>query len=113
MRTLSRAAKVLFVSGLLLLGGLTFGAPKASAGTLVNPDASTIQNQVKHDLATLPWYGVFDYLEFQVNGNEVILSGQVISEHEQTKYDAENAGQANPWRDEGRQQHRSSAALDD
>ncbi len=90
MKALSRAAKALIVSSLLLLGGLTLGAPKASAGTLVNPDASTIQNQVKRDLATLPWYGVFDYLEFQVNGNEVTLSGQVISEHEQTKYDAEN-----------------------
>ncbi len=36
----------------------------------------------------LPWYGVFDHLEYQVNGTEVILSGQVISEHANTKDDA-------------------------
>jgi len=39
----------------------------------------------------LPWYGVFDNLEYQVNGSEVILSGQVVSEHSNTKNDAENA----------------------
>jgi hyperosmotically inducible protein len=38
---------------------------------------------------TLPWYGVFDNLEYQVNGTEVILSGQVVSEHATTMHDAE------------------------
>jgi hyperosmotically inducible protein len=42
-------------------------------------------------LVTLPWYGVFDNLQYQVNGSEVILTGQVVSEHSQTKYDAEKA----------------------
>jgi hyperosmotically inducible protein len=38
----------------------------------------------------LPWYGVFDNLKYQVNGTEVVLTGQVVSEHDRTKYDAEN-----------------------
>jgi hyperosmotically inducible periplasmic protein len=43
---------------------------------------------VRRELVTLPWYGVFDNLEYQVNGTEVILSGQVVSEHAVTKDDA-------------------------
>lgn len=93
MRMLSRGAQVMFVSGLLLLAGLTFGTSKANA---VTPDTSTIQNQVKHNLSTLPWYGMFDYLQYQVNGNEVILSGEVTAVHEQTKYDAQKAVQGIP-----------------
>jgi len=64
------------------------GAPVANAGTTTTPNISAIPNQVRHDLAMLPWYGVFDHLDYQVNGTEVILSGQVISEHAVTKDDA-------------------------
>jgi hyperosmotically inducible periplasmic protein len=38
---------------------------------------SPVEQDVRHELVMLPWFGVFDNLEFQVNGNEVILSGQV------------------------------------
>jgi len=68
--------------------GLTMGVCGASAGTVTNPNVSTIANQVQHNLAMLPWYGVFDHLAYQVNGTQVILSGQVISEHATTKDDA-------------------------
>jgi len=67
---------------------LTIGVSGALASTGVNPDASAITNQVQHQLAMLPWYGVFDHLSFQVNGTEVTLSGQVISEHATTRDDA-------------------------
>jgi hyperosmotically inducible periplasmic protein len=59
------------------------------AGTAVDTNGAGIEKQVQHKLAMLPWYGVFDHLQFQVNGTEVILSGQVVSEHDRTKYDAE------------------------
>ena len=39
----------------------------------------------------LPWYGVFDNLQYQVNGSEVILSGQVTPDHAVTKGDAAKA----------------------
>jgi len=67
---------------------LTLGVSGATAGTSTNPNVSAIANQVQHNLAMLPWYGVFDHLEYQVNGTQVILSGQVISEHATTKDDA-------------------------
>lgn len=68
----------------------TLGASGANAGTATNTKVMTLSDQVHHELAALPWYGVFDHLEYQVNGTEVILSGQVISEHGTTKKDAEN-----------------------
>ena len=67
---------------------LSIGVSGVLANTVVNPDASAIPNQVQHQLAMLPWYGVFDHLSFQVNGTEVTLGGQVISEHATTKDDA-------------------------
>src|SRR5579862_4288475 len=90
MTVVSRALRMFVFSGALLLGGIAYGAPASTAGTAVDPDVAAITSQVKHKLAMLPWYGVFDNLKFQVNGSEVILSGQVTSEHDQTKYDAEN-----------------------
>jgi hyperosmotically inducible periplasmic protein len=40
---------------------------------------SKLENQVRHELVTLPYFGVFDNLEFQVSedGKHVTLSGQV------------------------------------
>jgi hyperosmotically inducible protein len=52
------------------------------------PKLSGIEKDVRHELVMLPYYGVFDNLEFQVNGSEVILSGQVT--RPTLKSDAEN-----------------------
>jgi hyperosmotically inducible protein len=38
---------------------------------------TTMEQAVRHELVMMPWFSVFDNLEFQVNGNQVILSGQV------------------------------------
>jgi len=70
------------------LMGFTLGVSGASAGATTNPKVLTLSDRVHHELAMLPWYGVFDNLDYQVNGTEVILSGQVISEHATTKGDA-------------------------
>lgn len=64
------------------------GASVASAGVTTKPKVLTLSDQVRHELLTLPWYGVFDNLSYEVNGTEVILSGQVISEHATTREDA-------------------------
>lgn len=80
--------RLLFAVVLVGSMGLAWGAFGVSAGTVTNPNVSAIANQVQHNLAMLPWYGVFDHLEYQVNGTQVILSGQVISEHATTMDDA-------------------------
>jgi hyperosmotically inducible protein len=79
-----------FVAALFLAAGIVTGATGAQAANRAARAISSIDNQVQHQLAMLPWYGVFDNLKYQVNGGEVILTGQVISEHAQTKFEAEN-----------------------
>ena len=90
MNTRLLIAKGLFALGLVALFGLSTGIPAARAA-VGSVDKSSLDNKVHHELMTLPWYGVFDNLQYQVNGSKVILSGQVVSEHSQTKHDAENA----------------------
>ncbi|MBC8165110.1 MAG: BON domain-containing protein, partial [Bryobacteraceae bacterium] len=38
---------------------------------------SGLEKEVRHELVMLPWFGVFDNLEFQVNGSQVVLMGAV------------------------------------
>ncbi len=50
--------------------------------------AAHITREVRHELAMLPYYGVFDWLEFQVQpDNTVVLRGQVV--RPSTKSEAE------------------------
>jgi hyperosmotically inducible protein len=37
-----------------------------------------LEREVRHELVMLPFYNVFDNLNFQVDGNHVTLSGQVV-----------------------------------
>jgi hyperosmotically inducible protein len=53
------------------------------------PQSAKIIKEVRHELATLPYYGVFDWLEFIVQlDNTVVLRGQVV--RPTTKSDAES-----------------------
>jgi hyperosmotically inducible protein len=50
--------------------------------------SARVIRQVRHELVTLPYYGVFDWLEFEVRtDNTVVLRGQVVKPV--TKSDAE------------------------
>src|SRR5665213_2489122 len=91
MRPRMYVLNVLFAVGLLAMAGIAMVAPEAMAGTSISPDAASITNQVHHKLAMLPWYGVFDNLTYEVNGTEVTLTGQLVSEHGATESDAVNA----------------------
>ena len=65
------------------LGQITF-ATTAPQGML----SARVIRQVRHELVTLPYYGVFDWLEFEVRpDNTVVLRGQVV--RPTTKSDAE------------------------
>jgi hyperosmotically inducible protein len=62
-------------------GALTMRIPQADAH---------IVREVRHELRMLPYYGVFDWLEFEVRpDNTVVLRGQVV--RPSTKSDAEAA----------------------
>lgn len=47
-------------------------AQSGSAG-----DQAYITKEVRHELTMLPYYSLFDWLEFRIEDNTVILSGQV------------------------------------
>ena len=90
MKTRLLITKALIALGMVAILGFATGIPAARAG-VGSVDKSSLDYKVHRELVTLPWYGVFDNLQYEVNGSKVILSGQVISEHSQTKHDAENA----------------------
>lgn len=47
-----------------------------------------LSEEVRHQLVLVPWYTVFDNLQYQVKGSEVTLQGQVLQDR--TKEEAEN-----------------------
>lgn len=67
----SKVVKTL-VMGLVL--GVLVTAPQAMAQT--NPQ---LVREVRRELVTLPYYGVFDWLQYEVeNDGTVVLSGEVV-----------------------------------
>jgi len=75
--------KMLAGIALLALGMLGIGVPRANAanGSVVSHSSQNtdLSKQVGHQLAMVPWYGVFDDLGYSVNGTEVTLTGAVVN----------------------------------
>ena len=81
----------------LLLCGLSFAQAQSSGNTVnaqmamrpgPNADQDRIAKEVRHELVMLPYYSIFDDLEFTVNGDTVTLLGSVT--RPTLKSDAEN-----------------------
>jgi len=53
------------------------GSADRSAGNQSKAGEDRITREVRHELVTLPYYGVFDNLAYAVNGSTVTLIGQV------------------------------------
>jgi hyperosmotically inducible protein len=58
---------------------------------LGNSPEGRIAREVRHELLMLPYYSLFDDLEYCVQGRTVTLTGSLTSMHAQTKQDAERA----------------------
>ena len=56
-----------------------------------HPTEMKIATEVRHELLMLPYYSLFDDLEYSVQGRTVTLSGSLTSDHAQTKVEAERA----------------------
>ncbi|MCI0419430.1 MAG: BON domain-containing protein [Acidobacteria bacterium] len=52
--------------------------PKVQAGRDPAQVQRRLEREVRHELVMLPYYDVFDNLEFRVDGGHVTLSGQVV-----------------------------------
>lgn len=46
-------------------------------GRLSGQEHSALERHVRHELITLPYYNVFDWLEFRIAGGTVTLTGEV------------------------------------
>jgi|SRR5579871_4340044 len=69
---LSRGVKFLILS--VVIGAMcTFGMAQTR---MVND--TSISQKVRKELVTLPYYGIFDNLEYSINGGTVTLMGQVV-----------------------------------
>ena len=84
MKTLTH--KILALAAVIALSAsAAVAAPATSGGQAAGYDQ--LAKKVRHELVTLPWYGVFDNLEYQINGSTVTLYGQVVQAS--TRKDAE------------------------
>jgi hyperosmotically inducible protein len=74
-----------FIVALAAVSLMTLGAAENNTPSAAEQG---IQKEVRHELLMLPYYNVFDNLEFAVNGHTVTLMGQVT--WPALKSDAEN-----------------------
>jgi hyperosmotically inducible protein len=74
-------------SGLVV--ALTLAAPALPYASSGNPASAQLEDRVRHELAALPYYTVFDNLAFRVDAGQVTLIGQVTQPV--VKEDAERA----------------------
>ena len=81
-----------FLATVLLLGTTFSGMPIISLAQgkkqQNEPKSRNLIQEVRHQLVLLPYYSVFDNLAFRVEGDTVILEGQVV--RPTLKSDAEN-----------------------
>ena len=52
--------------------------PRVQTGRDASQIQRRLEREVRHELVTLPYYDVFDNLEYRVDGGQVTLSGQVV-----------------------------------
>jgi hyperosmotically inducible periplasmic protein len=84
MRTFKTHLLTIFAT---LAIGLAVPAVALAKNPPRSPQSSAqITRQVRHELVTLPYYGVFDNLSYQVSGSTVTLYGQVT--HPSTRSEA-------------------------
>ena len=76
---------VALAAALVLTASFAAAAPAEQPGQ--RSAHEQLANKVRKELVTLPWYGVFDNLAYEINGSTVTLSGQVVQPS--TRKDAE------------------------
>lgn len=76
---------ITLVALLAIAAGAVFAAPLAGNEPALSQEQ--LMKKVRHELVTLPYYGVWDNLAYKVEGNTVTLYGQVVQPT--TRKDAE------------------------
>lgn len=78
--------KILLIA-ILILGLIGITADTVSAQVVSIKDNSEMAKKVRHEILSLPYYGAFDAIGYEVKGDTVILNGYVVRPY--TKDDAE------------------------
>src|SRR3954451_16239449 len=79
--------RIIGVVAIIVIAAIAaIASPTASNETGVGEQQ--VAKKVRHELVTLPYYGVFDNLAYKVDGNTVTLYGQVV--RPSTRSDAEH-----------------------
>jgi len=84
MKSTFRALTIglLFIPLALVLPGAGLSAASNNNKTQAQRDPARLQamlvQEVRHQLVMLPWYSLFDNLEYRVEGDKVLLMGQVV-----------------------------------
>lgn len=58
--------------------GLFVSEAQSSTQARDSANQAWLMNEVRHQLVLLPWYSVFDNLEYNVDGTRVTLTGEVV-----------------------------------
>ena len=66
-----------FLKGIGIAGAAALLWPIAGARVATAQEPTSVERQVRHELVMLPYYNVFDWLQFKVDGTKVTLMGQV------------------------------------
>jgi hyperosmotically inducible protein len=85
---MNRIKKFLTFSLAVIAISMAGFSSNATAMTDAKPER-TVEQKVFRTLLSLPRYGVFDFIQYEIQGSTVVLSGKVITLG--TKRDAENA----------------------
>jgi osmotically-inducible protein OsmY len=73
---------------LLIFGNIAV-SQDSQRGQLTARSVERVTKEVRHELLMLPYFGVFDFIAFKVDGTNVTLLGQVV--RPSLKSDAENS----------------------
>lgn len=65
------------IAVVVLAGVFALPLPAAQRRPISPRGQARIEREVRHELVMLPFYNVFDWLEYKVNGGTVTLMGQV------------------------------------
>ncbi len=86
---MNRRLQLLLSSALLAAAALPVCGQSQISAQTSGPAQARVQREVMHELLMLPYYGVFDTIAYQVNGDTVTLLGSVT--RPVLKSDAENS----------------------
>lgn len=83
-----KTKSITLLASFVVLASLSSAAQDAQRGQPSAKSQERISREVRHELLMLPYFGVFDYIGYKVNGATVTLFGQVV--RPSLKPDAEN-----------------------